>query len=1116
MRTFVRSSTTLTMVTALAVVAALGWSSPTSAQTPAAGTATIQGRVTDVSGRPLESAQIVVVGTTLGAATNATGEYRITGVPARALELRTRLIGHAPVTRSVTTVAGETARVDFELRSSALQLDQVVVTGTGGAVETKKLGNTIAIISPPENAPINNVSEALQGREPGLVGLPSSGMTGEGARIRIRGNASISQSNEPIILVDGIRINQAGGFGNNISRGGGSPSRLDDIDPSSIERIEVLKGAAAATLYGTEASNGVIQIFTKRGAEGRPVWSFGFEQSASQFPKDRLPVNAGFARTQGRADSLSVFYGRTIQPFEVIERRVLDEIVTTGTGQTYNGQVSGGTGTTRYFVSGRYAWENGPLTNRLQNFDLPAEDAARRAQATANIEFQPRDNLRISTRSSYTSAYQETPSNSNDITGFVSQGYLAKPENANCIRAVQLDPSKAASQGVLSPGVCDGPGNPYGNGAFATIREGAQLRTRQDVQRFIGSFEGQLQLPNNFTLTGLTGVDITAQRSSAQRPFGNAVDNQIAAAPNGSRTIDNLNDRQITVDGKARWTRSLSERLAMTLDAGVQGFFARTVNTGVSADNFPGPGLEVVSAGTVLTYPETFLSTVNGGVFGQAQFEINDWIFPTIGGRYDYSSAFGEQAPGVFYPKISLSVVPSDRSWYQSSGVANIIPTLRLRGAIGRSGRQPGAFDQFTTFGPIAIANPGTANGLIPVNLGNPNLAPEVSTETELGFEAGLAGDRVGISATAWNRVVNDLLVPVQYAPSGGFLPTQLTNVGQMKARGLELSLNVTALSRPNLQIDMFANGAYLWQKITDLGGAAPIKVSAGGVRYRNFLREGYAPGALFGGAIIQPCGMRPSGKTYACLDGDQVPYDFNRDGTPDSRAQALAHLANVPRLGNSAGVAALNPIQLDQTDDPNNDPLDNYLGKPIPDWSGGFGGTVTFFRNWRLNTLFEYRAGNFTVTNLTSAFRNSLSIALNSRETAQVDSRLQNPATSPEQRLDDALLWANELKALSPYDGLNQNESGDFIRWRELGLTYNATSALASRIGAADLGITFAVRNLALFTKYSGTDPEANQAGRGGNTGAGATVNQNFAEAVDVFGMPLQRRFSLAVRIGY
>jgi TonB-dependent SusC/RagA subfamily outer membrane receptor len=148
----------------------------------------------------------------------------------------------------------------------------------------------------------------------------------------------------------------------------------------------VLKGAAAATLYGTEASNGVIQIFTKKGAAGRPVWSFGIEQSASQYPKGRLPVNAASPTTQGRADSLSVFYGRTIQPFEIIERRVMDELVETGYGQVYNGQVSGGSSAARYFVSGRFATENGPLTDKLQGFALPprTSPAARRPPRTSS------------------------------------------------------------------------------------------------------------------------------------------------------------------------------------------------------------------------------------------------------------------------------------------------------------------------------------------------------------------------------------------------------------------------------------------------------------------------------------------------------------------------------------------------------------------------------------------------------------------------------------------------------------------------------------------------------------------------------------------------------------
>jgi TonB-dependent SusC/RagA subfamily outer membrane receptor len=220
----------------------------------------VVGTVTDAATqRPLGNAQIVVVGTRLGAMADADGRYRITGITPGAVRLSARLIGYAQSTQNVTIAAGQTDTVNFALAQSAVTLSDVVVTGTGGAVQEKKLGNTVAKVDlrDLQNAPVNNPDEVLQGRVPGVSLLPTSGVTGEGARIRIRGNASLSQSNQPIIYIDGIRVHTGGGGG-----GGTSASRLNDIDPSSIERMEILKGAAAATLYGTEASNGVIQIFT--------------------------------------------------------------------------------------------------------------------------------------------------------------------------------------------------------------------------------------------------------------------------------------------------------------------------------------------------------------------------------------------------------------------------------------------------------------------------------------------------------------------------------------------------------------------------------------------------------------------------------------------------------------------------------------------------------------------------------------------------------------------------------------------------------------------------------------------------------------------------------------
>jgi hypothetical protein len=330
--------------------------------------------------------------------------------------------------------------------------------------------------------------------------------------------------------------------------------------------------------------------------------------------------------------------------------------------------------------------------------------------------------------------------------------------------------------------------------------------------------------------------------------------------------------------------------------------------------------------------------------------------------------------------------------------------------------------------------------------------------------------------------------------------------VGKLGAHGVDLNVKAFPVSKENFALDVFVNGAYLFQKIESLGGAAPLKVGGSYVRYRNFLKEGEAPGALFGAALPGPCSKRPAGKTYTCLNPGEVPYDFNGDGKPDTEAQALAFLA-VPRNPDN-----VNPIRYDEDGD--GDYLDHYLGKPTPDWQGGLGGNVTLFKRWRIYSLFEYRAGNYTITDLTGAFRQaSPTLGRNVPGAAQVEATLINPASTPEQRLAAAKDWAYKYKALSPYDGLNQNKSGDFVRWREISLTYAAPTSMAARVGARDMSLTLSGRNLMLWTKYKGIDPEVNAIGPGANQGG---VDTNFLDSVDAFNWPIPRRVQLSARLSF
>src|SRR6478672_5069701 len=261
----------------------LGLSSPLAAQ----GTGVVRGRVID-SGtqRPIENAQVTIAGTGLRVVTNASGEYTINAAPPGSRDVSVRRIGYSRATKTVSVGSGATATANFEISPAASQLDAVVITGTGGAVEKRTLGNSITTLNAAELTDRNtvvNVTEVLQSKTPGVTILPGSGAPGTAGEIRIRGASSIS-GYKPVVFIDGIRYNidDLGGFS---ATGGGTAglaqssqvtSALNNLNPNDIESIEVLKGPAAATLYGADAANGVIQIITKKGFRGSQSAAWGF------------------------------------------------------------------------------------------------------------------------------------------------------------------------------------------------------------------------------------------------------------------------------------------------------------------------------------------------------------------------------------------------------------------------------------------------------------------------------------------------------------------------------------------------------------------------------------------------------------------------------------------------------------------------------------------------------------------------------------------------------------------------------------------------------------------------------------------------------------------------
>jgi TonB-dependent starch-binding outer membrane protein SusC len=1068
------------IASAAVLVAVAAIPSPSTAQQAG----TIVGEVVDArTQRPLSGVQVYLPSPRIGALTREDGRFILANVPPGDYRVQAQIIGYALGDRSVRVGAGETVTANFELAQRTIALDEIVVTGAGQAVERRRLGNTIAAIdmAPLQTAPVQNMSEILTGREPGVVGLPSSGIAGTGARIRIRGSSSLVQTNEPIVYIDGVRVDRGGGmapgvFSTSSDAGEGTPSRLDDLSPDAIERIEILKGAAAATLYGTQASNGVIQIFTRRGQSGAPRWNLRVEQGISRFP-DAFPPIAGFVLaddpTPGRPHGTDVGtrgvrerWGFDVRPFEVFTHDGLNELFETGHHQVYSISVDGGTPTVTYYANLRRQRDDGPFgpnpAFQQPGFQL-ANDVHERTQGTGTLMIFPRDDLSLRISGMYIEGYNEAPSNNNNIFGVLSGAIMSRPE-----LAYESPPGSRR-------------GNYFGSPAFATVRELMHRRHLTELQRFAGSVSTGYRATESVSVEATFGVDFVNRHGATMIPFGWNVDEITGSNTQGFRTVGDGNHRELSLDVKGTWNTGFGEDWSSAFLVGAQGFISTTKNSGGTGQEFAGLGLDVAGAGRVQTVFETFLEEAQAGVFAQQQLGWRNFVFLTGGVRYDEHSAFGETAGGAFYPKASVSVVPSELTGWNEG----LMSTFRVRGAIGQSGLQPGAFDKFTTFIPLAAE---TGPGVAPGNLGNEDLRPEVSTEWEVGSEVGLFQDRASIDVTYWNRTVTDVLVDRQFAPSGGFRFRQLDNIGEMKAYGFDIGTRAIVASTPAFSLSLFANGAYLRERITDMGGAAAVKVGGSYPRYRQFTMEGYAPGSFFGPRI---------------QDVD-FPINLHGDCSQPTRAELIAFLSQ-PR-----GPDAIRPL-VEQCG--TGQELMNYLGKPQPNWQGGFGANLSFLRNWELNTLFEYRAGDFYIHDLSGEFRNAHPlIGRNREDVANVEATLLNPASTAEQRLDAALTWVREFAGLTPFDGLNAIHKADFIRWRELSLTYNVPQAWAGRVGADRMSLTASGRNLRLWTKFPGVDPEINQDARSGLGG----IDNNFQDGTVAWGHPIPRRFSFAVQVGF
>jgi len=748
----------------------------------------------DQSLRPLAAAQVSVVGTRLGALTDANGRFRITGITGDSVNLDVRLIGFQPA-KAVARVGDANIRV--LLSEVAVSLDQVVVTGTAGVTEQRAMGNLLEKVQTEDvvrTAPVVTPQQLLEGRVAGLVVLPGSGNIGTGSTMHVRGVASLSLTNQPLIYVDGVRVDNSASGGPSI-RDGAQVARINDINPEDIESMEVIKGPAAATLYGTEASSGVIQIITKRGRSGVETYDFAVQQGSTWLSDlaDKVPTLWG-RDASGNLTSVNLYQrekdaGR--DPFQ------------SGSIQGYTGRLNGGTDAARYYVSGSYDRSTGIVSYNWQD----------KYSGRTNLSLNRSEKVQVTADLGYTHNLTRFGQSATgwDLWSNIVWGSPARLSTPT--RGFLRTPPEAS----------------------------AQIESDEDMSRVTGSIQ-ILNKPTSWLSQRLTvGTDAASSISSVlfpRDPAGAAY--FFGTLSLGQKTEDRLTTTFNTIDYSATGTASLPFGLASATSFGFQDYSKRYASSEAIGKSFPSPSVTSIGGAAVTTSTEDLIENKTVGFYGQEQVSRANRLFLTAALRGDNNSAFGANFKHALYPKFSASWVANEEPFWRWS----TINTFRLRGAYGRAGKQPDVFAAQRLYQPATGPNDGAV--VTPQAIGNPDLRPEVSSEVELGFDLGAFDDRIGINFTYYNQMAHDAIVQRQVEPSLGFPGFQYVNAGKVANRGTELSLDTHPLRRAKLDWVIGGQVATNSNRVVTLGGLPPISLGSS-----QFDRVGYPVAGFFAKRVV-------------------------------------------------------------------------------------------------------------------------------------------------------------------------------------------------------------------------------------------------------------------------
>ncbi len=888
----------------------------------------IRGKVVDAtSGNPLIGANITLQGTEYGAASDDQGNYSIFNVSEGTYTIRADMIGYKRTEKIVDVALGVTTEIDFEMSQAAVALDAVVVTGTAGGQLARSLGNTVGKFRArniAELAPAHTFESLLSGALPGVNVDVGGGEIGTGANIRIRGASSISLNSQPLIYVDGVRVN-----GSNADRGGGytglgvdnrvPPSRLNDINPEDIESVEVIKGPAAATLYGTEASNGVINIITRKGFRGAPRFNVRIGRGANWIPDPEEFFPETYYRCVGTSGDCT--------PGEVVPFNVLREDrerngntwFQTGQPQNYGANVSGGTEYFSYYYSLDWQRDEGIVSYNWKN----------QLNGRANLNWTPNENLDVEFG-----------------IGTVRSTLRSASANQSVTTAILWScPAPGCEEGSGLPSAVDGAYRGYIGYLPEVIAD--DVEGRQGVTRTMYSLNATHRPTNWFTQRLTWGADWTETNTTElYRP----IDGPGHFTPMGRKSAQRQTTQYLTTDYSATATLEPFAGLRLATSSGVQYYQKLMDWIYATGSIFPVAALETVNAGAQKDADEGFVENKTVGAYIQEQVSLRERIFLTAALRGDDNSAFGKNFDFVLYPKFSTSWVVADES---APMAATWVNRLKLRAAWGQAGQQPDVFAALRTYEPAV--GPDAVATLTPQNIGNADLKPEVGEELEVGFDGSFLNDRIEVQFTYYDQKRKDALISVPVKPSVGFPGFQWRNLGEVANSGIELGVNGDVRRGANWGLSLGLSFSANDNELVDLGGLPPQILQSmnytTGWAHQLYV-QGFPLGAIFlkkvVSADIQGTGADAVATNVMCEGGELVAgtTDLSRGGGATVPCDEAPHI---------------------------------FRGAPIPTKETSLTGNLTLFKNLQLFAQVDYMGGH-TMINGTAAgahlfFRNTREI---------------------------------------------------------------------------------------------------------------------------------------------